>query len=75
MTKIPLFDRFYVTMNSCKLGFKSGCRPLIGLDGYHLKFVDLETKDSWKWILEIVLNDIGDCTHHGWEFVIDQQNV
>ncbi|KAB2637125.1 hypothetical protein D8674_027659 [Pyrus ussuriensis x Pyrus communis] len=41
-------------------GFKVGCRPLIGLDGCHLKsrhgviayaVVEMENKDSWIWFL------------------------
>ncbi|KAG8364578.1 hypothetical protein BUALT_Bualt18G0011900 [Buddleja alternifolia] len=32
-----LFDRFYVCLNALKVGFKNGCRPLIGVDGCHLK--------------------------------------
>ncbi|XP_068331459.1 uncharacterized protein [Pyrus communis] len=33
------FQRIYVCLGACKKGFKSGCRPLIGLDGCHLKSV------------------------------------
>ena len=33
----PQFKRFYVCLEACKLGFKAGCRPLIGLDGCFLK--------------------------------------
>ena len=33
----PQFERFYVCLEACKLGFKAGCRPLIGLDGCFLK--------------------------------------
>ncbi|KAL4289499.1 hypothetical protein GQ457_14G002690 [Hibiscus cannabinus] len=32
-----LFQRMYVCMQSCKDGFKAGCRPIISLDGCHLK--------------------------------------
>ena len=31
------FKRFYICFAPIKQGFKSGCRPLIGLDGCHLK--------------------------------------
>ncbi|KAG8381383.1 hypothetical protein BUALT_Bualt06G0116500 [Buddleja alternifolia] len=31
------FGRFYVCFQASKLGFQSGCRPLIGVDGCHLK--------------------------------------
>ncbi|XP_070665134.1 uncharacterized protein [Malus domestica] len=33
------FQRIYVCLGACKEGFKSGCRPLIGLDGCYLKSV------------------------------------
>ena len=33
----PRFKRMYVRYNAQKVGFLSGCRPLIGLDGCHLK--------------------------------------
>ena len=31
------FERFYVCLKACKDGFLNGCRPLVGLDGSHLK--------------------------------------
>lgn len=31
------FKRLYICLGPVKRGFKSGCRPLIGLDGCHLK--------------------------------------
>ena len=32
----PTFFRFYLSFKACKIGFKNGCRPLIGVDGSHL---------------------------------------
>lgn len=32
-----LFQRLYICLDACKKGFLSGCRPIIGLDGCHLK--------------------------------------
>ncbi|KAL8509814.1 hypothetical protein ACS0TY_016875 [Phlomoides rotata] len=32
-----LFDRMYFCFNACKVGFYRGCRPLIDVDGTHLK--------------------------------------
>lgn len=32
-----LFKRMYVCFKGCKDGFLAGCRPLIGLDGCHIK--------------------------------------
>ncbi|XP_024184621.1 uncharacterized protein LOC112189508 isoform X2 [Rosa chinensis] len=33
----PVFKRMYVCLGALKMGFKAGCRSLIGLDGCHLK--------------------------------------
>ncbi|XP_025625076.1 uncharacterized protein [Arachis hypogaea] len=33
----PYFNKLYICLEACKQGFKSGCRPLIHLDGYFLK--------------------------------------
>lgn len=30
----PQFERMYVCLDACKKGFKVGCRPFIGLDGF-----------------------------------------
>ena len=32
-----VFERMYVCLDACKRGFLAGCRPLIGIDGCHLK--------------------------------------
>lgn len=33
----PQFERIYIWLDACKIGFKAGCRPLIGFDGCFLK--------------------------------------
>ena len=33
----PRFKRMYIGYNAQKVGFLGGCRPIIGLDGCHLK--------------------------------------
>ena len=33
----PIFQRIYICLHACKEGFKTGCRPLVGLDGCHVK--------------------------------------
>ncbi|XP_016178630.1 uncharacterized protein LOC107621106 [Arachis ipaensis] len=33
----------------------------------------IENKDNWKWFLELLHEDIGDQTEHGWCFVSDMQ--
>ncbi|KAL3522379.1 hypothetical protein ACH5RR_015213 [Cinchona calisaya] len=32
-----VFKRFYVCLQACKEGFLAGCRPIVGLDGCHLR--------------------------------------
>nr|XP_025703630.1 uncharacterized protein LOC112805459 [Arachis hypogaea] len=79
-----VFERFYVCLHRCKKGFVGGCRPLIGLDVAFLKtyyggwllcamVVHIENKDNWKWFLELLHEDIGDQTEHGWCFISDMQ--
>ncbi|KAH9623644.1 hypothetical protein KSS87_021988 [Heliosperma pusillum] len=33
----PIFRRIYICLAACKEGFTKGCRPLLGVDGCHLK--------------------------------------
>ncbi|KAH9612102.1 hypothetical protein KSS87_002582, partial [Heliosperma pusillum] len=33
----PVFERMYMCLEACKKGFVEGCRPLLGIDGCHLK--------------------------------------
>ena len=33
----PRFKRMYICFSGLKDGFSAGCRPVIGLDGYHIK--------------------------------------
>lgn len=32
-----VFERMYICLDACKKGFANGCRPVIGVDGCHLK--------------------------------------
>lgn len=36
----PILERFYVCLESCKIGLHKGCRLFIALDGYFLKRLD-----------------------------------
>ncbi|XP_020967434.1 uncharacterized protein LOC110266768 [Arachis ipaensis] len=94
----PVFDKLYIGLEACKQGFKSGCRPLIHLDGCFLKtyygrqlltavaqdannqfyvvaygVARSETKESRKWFLTLLQEDLGDVQTHGWNFMSDQQ--
>ncbi|RYR04617.1 hypothetical protein Ahy_B06g084389 [Arachis hypogaea] len=37
--------------------------------------VDSETKESWKWFLTLLQEDLGDQYIHGWNFISDQQKI
>ncbi|KAL6199797.1 hypothetical protein ACLB2K_029579 [Fragaria x ananassa] len=37
LEKQPVFERMYICLGALKEGFKNGCRPILGLDGCHLK--------------------------------------
>ncbi|KAB2615700.1 hypothetical protein D8674_022288 [Pyrus ussuriensis x Pyrus communis] len=82
-----MFQRMYVCLCACKEGLKHGCRPLIGLDGCHLKsqhggqllvVVGINPNDeTWVttyaiWFLEFLAEDIGIVDQHGWTFISDK---
>ncbi|XP_020964242.1 uncharacterized protein LOC110265589 [Arachis ipaensis] len=96
----PTFDKMYICFDACNRGFKSGCMPLIHLDGAFLKtyhggqllsavardannqfyviafaVARSESKESWKWFLTLLQEDIGDVQQHGWNFMSDMQKV
>jgi len=93
---LPRFVSFYMCLKGNKLASKHAFRPIIGLDGCHLKskfgrqllivvgrdpndqhlpiaflVVENETKDSWKWFLELLINDIGDIEANKWLCISD----
>ena len=37
--------------------------------------VENETKDTWKWFLELLINDIGNIEVNKWIIISDQQKV
>ncbi|XP_031405749.1 uncharacterized protein LOC116214489 [Punica granatum] len=37
LSEPPHFEKLYISLDATKKGFLAGCRPLIGLDGCHLK--------------------------------------
>jgi len=72
-----------VGLDECHLKNKYGRQVLIIIDRdpnnkyLHIAFVvvENETKDSWKWFLELLINDIGDIEANRWIFINDQQKV
>lgn len=94
----PRFKSLYFCFDGSKKGFVRGCRPIICVDGCHLKtkfggqllvavgrdpndqyfpfafgVVETETKESWRWFLTLLLEDIGQDRR--WVFISDQQKV
>lgn len=37
LSNSPIFQRFFLSFPALKVGYLTGCRPFIGLDGCHLK--------------------------------------
>ncbi|BFG29590.1 hypothetical protein CerSpe_158640 [Prunus speciosa] len=95
---VPVFQRIYVCLEACKRGFLAGCRPLIGIDGCHLKgpytgqvltavgvdgnngmypvayaVVELESKSSWIWFLELLIADLKIENGKAWVIISDKQ--
>ena len=33
----PHFQRMFICLDACRRGFLEGCRPVIGIDGFHLE--------------------------------------
>ncbi|WVZ07385.1 hypothetical protein V8G54_020731 [Vigna mungo] len=76
----PRFGAFYMCLEGCKQGFLGSCRPFIGVDGCHLKttygdqlLVANECKETWRWFLAQLLDDIGGTECQRWIFISDQQ--
>ncbi|XP_016652612.1 PREDICTED: uncharacterized protein LOC107881976 [Prunus mume] len=95
---VSVFERIYVCLEACKRGFLAGCRPLIGIDGCHLKgpytwqvltivgvdgnnglypvsyaVVEVESKSSWLWFLELLIEDLKIENGKAWVFMSDKQ--
>ncbi|KAI5351699.1 hypothetical protein L3X38_004590 [Prunus dulcis] len=93
-----LFERIYICLAGSKKGFLEGCRPVIGVDGCHLKgpcsgqiltsvgvdgnngmfplaytVVEIKSKSSWIWFLELLITDLGIQNGLAWVFISDKQ--
>lgn len=97
--QLPVFKRMYVCLGALKMGFRAGCRSILGLDGCHLKscyggqlltavgldannttwvlsyaMVEMESKDSWEWFLDLLVKDLNIRDEGaGWTFISDKQ--
>ncbi|XP_074356578.1 uncharacterized protein LOC141696322 [Apium graveolens] len=74
------FKRMYICLDGLKLGFKVGCRKVLGFDGCHLKtaykayvVVEVERLDSWRWFVALVGNDLDVGAGEGWTLISDRQ--
>jgi len=75
--------RSFIGVDGCHLKTAYGGQLLVvvGRDPndqyYPLAFavVENECKDTWRWFLTLLLEDIGDIGNHRWVFISDQQKV
>ncbi|XP_057745129.1 uncharacterized protein LOC130962996 [Arachis stenosperma] len=94
ITHLPRFMRMYMCLDSIKQGFLAGYRPIIGVNGCHLKgdhgqqflvaverdpnnnyfpiavvAVEIETRDSWSWFINLLLDNIGHVNREKWDLM------
>jgi len=75
--------RPFIGVDGCHLKITYGGQLLVvmGRDPsdqyYPLAFavVENECKETWRWFLTFLLEDIGDIENHRWVFISDQQKV
>ena len=75
--------RSFIGVDGCHLKTQYGGQLLIAVgrdpnDQYFpLAFavVETEMKESWRWFLTLMLEDIGDIQNNHWVFISDQQKV
>ena len=75
--------RPFIGVDGCHLKTQYGGQLLVAVgrdpnDQYFpLAFavVETECKDSWRWFLSLLLDDIGDISTNRWVFISDQQKV
>ncbi|KAL0355333.1 UNVERIFIED_CONTAM: hypothetical protein Sradi_3980200 [Sesamum radiatum] len=70
------FDRFYICFKALKEGFLSGCRPIIGVDGCHLKgphggiLLTAVEIDPNNCLYPIAYAVVGSETKQSWEWFL-----
>ncbi|GJW15616.1 transposase, MuDR, plant [Tanacetum coccineum] len=58
------FSRFYVCFKGLKEGWLQGCRRAV---------VNVENKDNWSWLMELLINDLGLVSSEGLTIISDQR--
>ncbi|CAI9268898.1 unnamed protein product [Lactuca saligna] len=66
------FSRMYVCIKCVKDGWIEECMRVISVDGCFLKVVAIENKETWKWFLDLLLNDIDMGNGAGLTLLSDQ---
>ncbi|GKB30483.1 hypothetical protein Tco_0869884, partial [Tanacetum coccineum] len=68
------FKRIYIFLGALKDGFRTGQRDCLRLDSYFLPVKD-ETKESWKWFLDSLCDDLDLFRNSNFTFITDRQKV
>ena len=74
----PKFKRMYIRYNTQKLGFLGGCRPIIGLDGCHLKgrfggqILSAITRDANDNIFPVAFAVVEQENKYSWVWFLQQ---
>ncbi|GJU45557.1 hypothetical protein Tco_1202823 [Tanacetum coccineum] len=61
------FKRIYICLGPLKDGFRAGGRDFLGLD------IESESKDSWKWFLDCLGDDLGLFRNSNFTFISNRQ--
>jgi hypothetical protein len=75
--------RRLICMDACHLKGPHGGQLLVavGIDANNQSFpfayavVESETRDSWQWFIELVMEDLEIENSHSWTFMTDKQKV
>ena len=74
----PKFKRMYIRYNAQKVGFLSGCKPFIGLDGCHLKgrfvgqLLSATAKDGNDNIVSVAVVVVKQENKDSWTWFLEQ---
>ncbi|XP_021737708.1 uncharacterized protein LOC110704226 [Chenopodium quinoa] len=78
--RVNLFTSMFISFAGQWKGFLAGCRPLIGVDGAHLKgnygayaVVSGEDKETWSYFLWQIYNIVKESGRKDWTIISDRQ--